>query len=157
MIRRPPRSTLFPYTTLFRSHHWTRAELIAVMQEHILNVVAHFRGRIPEWDVVNEAFNDDGSYKDNLWYQVIGPEYIALAFQLAHQADPQAKLFYNDLGYEVGGPHTEAVLNMVRSLREQGVPIDGVGFESHFNTSAGYITERMRPVLQGFANLGLAE
>ena len=138
-------------------HHWKRAELIAVMQEHILNVVAHFRGRVPMWDVVNEAFNNDGSYKDNLWYQVIGPEYIALAFRLAHQADPQAKLFYNDLGYEVGGPHTDAVLNMVRSLREQGVPIDGVGFESHFNIAAGFITERMRPVLQAFANLGLAE
>jgi endo-1,4-beta-xylanase len=138
-------------------HHWKRDELIAVMQEHILNVVSHFRGRIPEWDVVNEAFNDDGTYKNNLWYQVIGPEYIALAFRFAHAVDPQAKLFYNDLGYEVGGPHTDAVLRMVRSLREQGVPIDGVGLESHFNTSAGYITERMRPVLQAFANLGLAE
>ena len=138
-------------------HHWKRAELIAVMQEHILNVVAHFRGRIPEWDVVNEAFNDDGSYKNNVWYQVIGPEYIALAFRLAHQADPQAKLFYNDLGYEAGGPHTEAVLNMVRSLREQGVPIDGVGFESHFDISAGSVTDRMRPVMQAFADLGMAE
>jgi endo-1,4-beta-xylanase len=138
-------------------HHWKRAELIAVMEEHILNVVTHFRGRVPQWDVVNEAFNDDGSFKNNLWYQVIGPEYIGLAFRLAHQADPQAKLFYNDLGYEVGGPHTDAVYNLVRGLREQGVPIDGVGFESHFNTSAGYITERMRPVLQAFANLGLAE
>ncbi|MDX6661865.1 MAG: endo,4-beta-xylanase [Solirubrobacteraceae bacterium] len=138
-------------------HQWKRAELIAVMQEHILNVVAHFRGRIPEWDVVNEAFNDDGSFKNNVWYQVIGPEYIALAFRLAHQADPQAKLFYNDLGYEAGGPHTEAVLNMVRGLREQGVPIDGVGFESHFDISAGPVTDRMRPVMQAFADLGLAE
>lgn len=138
-------------------HHWKRAELIAVMQEHILNVVAHFRGRIPEWDVVNEAFNDDGSYKNNVWYQVIGPEYIALAFRLAHQADPQAKLFYNDLGYEAGGPHTQAVLNMVRSLREQGVPIDGVGLESHFDISAGPVTDRMRPVMQAFADLGMAE
>jgi endo-1,4-beta-xylanase len=138
-------------------HQWKRAELIAVMQEHILNVVAHFRGRIREWDVVNEAFNDDGSFKNNVWYQVIGPEYIALAFRLAHQADPQARLFYNDLGYEAGGPHTEAVLNMVRSLREQGVPIDGVGLESHLDISAGSIIERMRPVLQAFANLGLAE
>lgn len=146
-----------PKTLFLLQHHWKRAELIAVMQEHILNVVAHFRGRISEWDVVNEAFNDDGSFKNNLWYQVIGPEYIALAFRFAHQADPQAKLFYNDLGYEAGGPHTEAVLNMVRSLREQGVPIDGVGFESHFNTAAGELTARMRPVLQAFANLGLAE
>jgi endo-1,4-beta-xylanase len=146
-----------PKKLFLLQHHWKRAELISVMQDHILNVVAHFRGRIPEWDVVNEAFNDDGSFKNNLWYQVIGPEYIGLAFRFAHQADPQAKLFYNDLGYEAGGPHTEAVLNMVRGLREQGVPIDGVGFESHFNTAAGELTARMRPVLQAFANLGVAE
>ena len=146
-----------PKTLLLLPHESTRDELIGVMREHIMAVVGHFRGRIPEWDVVNEAFNSDGSWKNSLWYRVIGPEYVALAFQFAHEADPQAKLFYNDTGYEMGGPHTDAVYALVRGLQQQGVPIDGVGFESHFTSDAANITERMRPVMAAFAGLGLSE
>ena len=146
-----------PKTLLVLPHVWTRDELIAVMREHIMGVVGHFRGRIPEWDVVNEAFNADGSWKNSLWYRVIGPEYIALAFRFAHEADPQAKLYYNDAGYEMGGPHTDAVYALVQGLQQQGVPIDGVGFESHFTSDTGNITQRMRPVMAAFAGLGLSE
>ncbi len=146
-----------PKTLLLLPHQWTRDELIGVMREHILAVVGHFRGRISEWDVVNEAFNADGSWKNSLWYRIIGPGYVTLAFRFAHEADPQAKLFYNDSGYETGGPHTDAVYALVRGLRQQGVPIDGVGFESHFTSDTGNLTERMRPVMAAFAALSLSE
>ena len=93
---------------------WTRNELIDILKDHIKTVVGHYRGRVTAWDVVNEAFTSNGSLRDNIWLQVIGPEYIPMAFYWAHQDDPDALLFYNDYGAEVLGVKSDAIYDMAK-------------------------------------------
>ncbi|MFN8038637.1 MAG: endo-1,4-beta-xylanase [Acidimicrobiales bacterium] len=116
---------------------WTRDQLIAVLRDHIHTVVGHYAGRIREWDVVNEAIGLDGQPWANVWAQKIGfPDYLDLAFTFAHEADPSAKLFYNDFLLEAPGPRFDAVLAMVTGMKARGVPIDGIGFQAHLGTEA---------------------
>ena len=112
--------------------HFTRDQLIAMLRDHIFTVVGHYRGQVAQWDVVNEALDDAGHFGHDIWYQVIGPSYIDLAFRFAHEADPKAKLFYNDGGAEGLGAKSDAVYRLVAGLKHRGVPIDGVGLQSHF-------------------------
>jgi len=111
--------------------NFSRPELTAILRDYIFTVVGHYRGRVAAWDVVNEALADDGSLRDSIWLRGIGPEYIELAFRCAHEADPDARLFYNDHSAEGMGRKSDAVYALVRGLREQGVPIDGVGLQMH--------------------------
>src|SRR5262249_24476989 len=85
------------------------------------------------WDVVNEAVSDNNGQlrTDSFWHQKIGPEYIAMAFQFAHEADPDAKLYYNDYSAEGSGAKSDAVFNLVSGLVNQGAPINGVGWQMH--------------------------
>lgn len=111
---------------------WTAAQAQALLEQHIKTVVQRYRGRIWAWDVVNEAIADGGDYRtDSFWYQHLGPEYIALAFRWAHEADPGAILYYNDYEAEALGPKSDAVYALVRDLRQAGVPIHGVGWQMH--------------------------
>jgi endo-1,4-beta-xylanase len=108
-----------------------RDTLLARMREHIQTVVGRYRGRIQGWDVVNEAFEDDGSWRKTPWYETLGEEYVARAFEYAHAADPGAELYYND--YNLWKPEKRAAaLRLVASLRERGVRIDGVGEQGHW-------------------------
>jgi len=110
----------------------TRDEAIAVLKDHIDTVVGRYKGRIVAWDVVNEAIDDStGELRESPWLTAIGPDYIALAFRFAHEADPAAKLYYNDYNAEGVGGKGDAVYELVKGLREQGVPIDGVGWQGH--------------------------
>jgi len=109
-----------------------------VMTDHINTVVGHFKGKIATWDVVNEPLADDDFdpsngqiYRNHIWYKAMGEDYIATAFQAAHQADPQAKLFMNEFGLEEDGDRWDTFLALVTKLKQQGVPIDGVGFQAH--------------------------
>ena len=113
---------------------WSRDELMEVLREHITTVVTRYRGRIGAWDVVNEAVADNGSLRESIWLDVIGPEYIALAFQWAHEADPDARLFYNDYSAEGLGGKSDAVYALVEGLVDDGVPIHGVGLQMHVST-----------------------
>ncbi|WP_374204279.1 endo-1,4-beta-xylanase [Streptomyces sp. HPF1205] len=115
------------------SGDWTADQLRAVLHKHITDTVTHFKGSIWQWDVVNEAFNEDGTLRDSIWLDKLGPGYIADAFRWAHEADPHAKLFYNDYNIEWTGPKSNAVYDLVKRLRAQGVPIDGVGFQGHLD------------------------
>jgi endo-1,4-beta-xylanase len=115
------------------SGDFTADQLRQILHQHITDTVTHFKGRIWQWDVVNEAFNEDGTLRDTIWLEKLGPGYIADAFRWAHQADPHAKLFYNDYNIEWTGPKSDAVYNLVKQLRAQHVPIDGVGFQSHLD------------------------
>ena len=100
------------------------------MRNHIHTVVGHYKGRIKGWDVVNEAIEDDGTYRQSPWFQILGPEYIEMAFRFAHEADPDAELYYND--YSMSMPEKrEKVCRMVRDLKAKGVRIDGIGMQSH--------------------------
>jgi endo-1,4-beta-xylanase len=119
-----------------KNRSWTRAQLLTVLQKHITTVLTHFKGRISSWDVVNEAFNADGTVRDCLWSRVIGDDWVEQALRFAHAADPNVKLFYNEIRADVPNPRFEAVLAMVQDFRARGVPIDGVGLQMHLTTDA---------------------
>ena len=89
------------------------------MKEHISTIVGRYKGRIHGWDVVNEAIMEDGSYRKTKFYEILGKEYIPYAFQCAHEADPEAELYYNDYGMNVPG-RRDSVAALVRSLKEKG-------------------------------------
>lgn len=128
----------------FAEGDFTREESIAVLRDYITTVVGRYRGRVFAWDVVNEALEDDGSLRETIWLERIGPEYIELAFRFAHEADPGALLFYNDFSAEGLNPKSNAVYELVRGLQAKGVPIHGVGLQMHIgltNSPAPYEVE----------------
>ena len=117
--------------------NFSRDDLIAIMREHISTVVGRYRGHVYAWDVVNEAIDDQtGQLRQTIWLKGIGPDYIDMAFQFAHAADPNAKLIYNDYGGEGLGKKSDAIYALVKGMKERGVPIDGVGLQSHFRLDA---------------------
>lgn len=100
------------------------------MRTHIHTVMGRYKGRIKGWDVVNEAIEDNGSYRQSSWYKIIGPEYIELAFRFAHEADPNAELYYND--FSMASPKKrETVCRIVHDMKRKGLRIDGIGMQSH--------------------------
>ncbi|ADQ47208.1 Cellulose 1,4-beta-cellobiosidase [Caldicellulosiruptor kronotskyensis 2002] len=109
-------------------------ELLKRLKNHIYTVVSRYKGKIYAWDVVNEAIDEtqpDG-YRRSNWYNICGPEYIEKAFIWAHEADPQAKLFYNDYNTEI--PQKRMfIYNMIKNLKAKGVPIHGIGLQCHIN------------------------
>ncbi|MCU7825739.1 endo-1,4-beta-xylanase [Kitasatospora sp. DSM 101779] len=113
------------------SGSFTPDELRDILHRHITDEVKHFKGRIWQWDVVNEAFNDDGTLRDSIWLRNLGPGYIADAFRWAHEADPKAELYINDYNIEGVNPKSTALLALVTDLKKQHVPIDGVGVQGH--------------------------
>lgn len=100
------------------------------MKTHISTVVGRYKGKIKGWDVVNEAIVEDGFYRKSKFYEILGEEFIPLAFQYAHEADPNAELYYNDYGMNVKG-RREGVVKLIRSLKEKGLRIDAVGMQGH--------------------------
>ena len=121
-----------------------------------MTVVGRYRGRILAWDVVNEAVSDNNGQMrtDSFWHQRIGPEYIAMAFQFAREADPNAILYYNDYSAEGSGAKSDAVFNLVSGLVSQGVPIDGVGWQMH-QINPFRIQQAHRTNAQRLGSLGL--
>ena len=100
------------------------------MRDHIHTIVGRYKGRIKGWDVVNEAILEDGSYRDSPFYRILGEEFIPLAFQYAHEADPDAQLYYNDYGMDHVG-RRDAVVKLVNDLKSRGLRIDAVGMQGH--------------------------
>lgn len=100
------------------------------MREHITTIVSHFKGRVDAWDVVNEAFEDDGTPRKSLFYQILGSDYIPLAFQYAHEADPSAQLYYNDFSMNKS-QKVEGVARFFRPLIDQGLPVTAIGMQGH--------------------------
>ena len=137
------------------THPWTEEELRNILHEHISNVVGRYKGRIYAWDVVNEAFDKNNDLTAHIWYNVIGPEYIELAFQWAHEADPQAKLFYNDIGAEGLGERSDKIFSLVEHLQSHGIPIHGVGLQYHTRLETAPDPEAVSANIARLANLGL--
>lgn len=117
----------------------TPEQLATILHGHIQTVMTHFASKVYARDVVNEAFNDDGTMRHTIWYDQpgigagAGTKYIEQVFRWAHDADPSAKLFYNDYDAEVINKKSDAIYEMVKDLRKRGVPIDGVGFQTHIS------------------------
>ena len=113
------------------------------MRKHIYAVVGRYKGRVKGWDVVNEAFEDNGTYRKSKFYQILGKDYIKYAFQFAHEADPNAELYYND--YNVENPaKCDASVQLVKELKATGCRIDAVGSQSHMHL--------MEPTLEATEN-----
>lgn len=108
----------------------SRETLIGRMYSHIMTVVGRYRGKILGWDVVNEAINDDGSYRETPYYKIIGPEYIPLAFMFAHEADPEAELYLNDYSMSKPGKR-ETYCRIINAMKSRGIRIDAIGMQSH--------------------------
>jgi endo-1,4-beta-xylanase len=118
---------------------YTPGQLSAILQDHIDTVLGHYAGQVYAWDVVNEAFNDDGTLRSTIWSDspgigLTGAAYIDQAFQWAHAADPQALLFYNDYGAEGINAKSDAIFRMAQDFKARAVPLAGIGLQMHFTT-----------------------
>jgi endo-1,4-beta-xylanase len=133
---------------------FTPDELRQILRQHIFDEARHFRGKVQAWDVLNEAWGDDAQLRPTIFLNALGPGYIADVFRWAHQADPTAKLYYNDYNIEGINAKSDAVYNMVKDLRRQGVPIHGVGVQGHFGVQFGFPGD-VAQNLSRFAALGL--
>jgi len=135
-----------------------RAVLLERLRAHIQTVVGRYKDVIYGWDVVNEVISDDANdenafLRPSKWLDIAGEDFIAKAFEFAHEADPQALLFYND--YNESNPHKrERIYRLVRSLLDQGVPIHGVGLQAHWNLYDPSLDD-MRAAIERYAQLGL--
>ena len=140
----------------------TAQQLADVLHNHIRTVVTRFASKVYAWDVVNEAFDKDGSLRDTVWRNQPGigagpgTKFIEQAFRWAHEADPAAKLFYNDYDAEEVNAKSDAIYAMAKDFKERGVPLDGVGFQAHLTLKFDEPTklESFGKNLDRFARLG---
>lgn len=123
------------------------------MRTHIHTVMGRYKGKIHGWDVVNEVVLDDGSFRDSKFYQILGEDFIKYAFIYAHEADPDAELYYNDYSMALPGKR-QGVVNMVRKLQEQGVKIDAIGMQGHVGLDYPEL-EEFEASMEAFAALGV--
>ncbi len=144
----------------------------SLMKAHIQTVVTHFKGKVAAWDVVNEAFRDDDGTlrvenrdtkpdKDNgcIWARNVGRDYLAKAFQYAHEADPNALLFYNEYGQEWSTKKTQSILAMVADFKQRNIPIHGLGLQMHIdiNTSNDGIANAIRELTKTGLKIHMSE
>jgi endo-1,4-beta-xylanase len=131
-----------------------REVMIERMRNHIQTVVGRYKGRVHTWDVVNETIMDGGSRRPSKFQEIIGDDFVELAFKFAHEADPEAKLIYND--YSMANPLKRAgVVAMVKEMQNKGIPIDGIGMQGHINLNYPSIEEFEKSIL-AFADLGIS-
>jgi endo-1,4-beta-xylanase len=137
--------------------NYSSSDASAILQEHINTVMGHFKGQLVDWDVVNEAIAYSPPYgpQPSYWLTQLGSNYIDMAFQWAHQADPNVKLFYNDTGGEGLGAKSDAVYNLVKGLLSRGVPIDGVGLQMHEDLTSAPSQSDISSNMARLAALGL--
>lgn len=131
----------------------SQAELLEIVTGHINTVAGRYLGKVQGWDVLNEAFNEDGSLRQSKWLEILGDDYIATVFQLAAAAAPNTELYYND--YNLFKPAKRAgVVAMVKSLQERGIKIDGIGIQGHY--ALGYPDlHQLEDSIKAFAALGV--
>lgn len=143
-------------------HHDANGKLVSKevlkkrMKEHITTIMAHYKGRVSSWDVVNEAFEDDGSFRNSLFYQILGEDFIPLAFQYAREADPTAELYYND--FSMNKPaKVDGVCKFFRPLIDKGMPIDAIGMQGHMilEDGAQEIISQYDYSIKAIASLGV--
>ncbi|GAB3659115.1 endo-1,4-beta-xylanase [Zhihengliuella somnathii] len=135
---------------------FTPDELRAILKDHIDTVVGRYAGKIQQWDVANEIFNEDGTLRTeaNIWIRELGPGIVADAFRWAHEADPEAKLFLNDYSVESINAKSDAYYELAQQFLTDGVPLDGFAVQAHLGMQWGFPGD-MRQNLQRFDDLGL--
>lgn len=118
-------------------------------------VASHYKGQCYAWDVVNEALEEDGSWRQSVFYQVLGEEYIKLAFQTAAEVDPDTKLYYNDYNIERPSGKADGAVRIVKLLQDAGIKIDGVGLQAHYTVGRSPSRDDQIAVMQQYAALGV--
>jgi endo-1,4-beta-xylanase len=131
----------------------TRDVLLQRMRDHIRTAVGRYKGKVRGWDVVNEALNEDGTLRQSPWLKTIGDDYLVKAFQFAHEADPDAELYYNDYGLE-GDRKRAGALKLVKQLQSSGVKISGVGLQGHYSLDRPS-AQQIDDTIDAFAKLGV--
>ena len=140
----------------YNYNNYNREQLLEIMENHITTVVSHFKGKVHEWDVVNEVISDgDGSLRKSIWSDVIGSDFIDSAFVYAHRADPDAILYINDYGVEMMGyTKADALFKKAVELKKKGIPIHGVGMQTHITKGQTDFT-KMNNNVKRYAKEGL--
>jgi endo-1,4-beta-xylanase len=118
-----------------------RATMLERMHTHINTVVGRYKGKIRGWDVVNEALNEDGTLRDSSWRRGIGDDYIAKAFEFAHEADPNVELYYNDYNLATKPAKRAGAIRIIKELQQRGLRIDAVGEQGHWRLESPTTTE----------------
>ncbi len=138
-----------------RGNDVTKEVLLKRLKDHIEAVASRYKGKIYAWDVVNEVIDDDDTkyFRDSPWYKICGEEFVAKAFEYAHQADPNAFLFYNDYNTESPGKR-DRIYRMLKELLDKKVPIHGVGLQAHWSIFSP-TEEELRQSIEKFSSLGL--
>jgi len=131
----------------------SRDALLERMKDHIFTVVGHYKGKVNGWDVVNEAVDEDGQLCKTKWLEIIGEDYIQKAFEFAHEADPDAELYYNDYNIELKKKR-EGVVTLLKDLQQKGVTINGVGIQGHWHLDSPDLQEIDKSISE-YAALGL--
>jgi endo-1,4-beta-xylanase len=138
------------------ARNWTKGEMQGVIERHVRGVVGYYRGRCYAWDVVNEGLDEEGGYRESVFYKVLGEEYFKIAFRAAAEADPKARLYYNDYGIERPGSNkTAGARRLVKMLKKAGVRIDGVGLQGHLHANNHPSEEDLVKTVRGYAELGV--
>lgn len=130
-----------------------RETLLKRLRDHIQTVVGRYKGHIDGWDVVNEALNDDGTLGQTPWMKIMGEDYIAKAFEFAHEADPKAELYYNDYSLE-NEAKRQGALELIQKLKAQGVPVTGVGLQGHYKMDWPQV-DQLDATIAAFKKLGV--
>jgi len=133
----------------------SKETLLKRLKTHINTVVSRYKGKIYAWDVVNEAIDDNSAnfLRRSKWFEICGEDFITKAFEYAHEADPEAKLFYNDYNNELPEKR-ERIYKLLKNLKDKGVPIDGVGLQAHWSLKLPTEAD-LRTAIQMYSALGL--
>lgn len=133
---------------------WTRASLRRVLRTHVRRVMERYRGKVAEWDVLNEIVADSGKgLRASLWSDVLGDDFAADVLRWAREADPDAKLYWNEIGADGVTAKSDEFYRRAAEIKAQGAPLDGVGFQAHFNLDG--VPDGFEDNLRRFADLGL--
>ncbi len=140
----------------FKDVPFSKTEALDILRDHIIGAASHFRGSVICWDVVNEAIDDKGAWReDSPWFKLTGRDYLEAAFRWAHEADPDAKLFYNDYNIEMPNAKADTVYALLKDMLKRGVPLHGVGFQYHLRLENKLDMPAVAANIRRFADLGL--
>ncbi|KAK4655119.1 hypothetical protein QC762_404530 [Podospora pseudocomata] len=133
---------------------YSRDQMQQIITAHIQNVAGHYKGRCYAWDVVNEAMEDDGRYRNNPMYRAMGVDYITHSFKVAQQTDPAAKLYYNDFNIErCCNAKINATIAMIRTVKAAGAPVHGIGMQGHSRVGMSPSKREMKETMARFSEL----